>query len=434
MKTIAVIPVKSSSSRIKNKNIKLLGDKPLFIHTLEKLLLIEELDEVWIDTDSHDIIKLIDDYNYTDYKYFIRDKKYANNTCDGNLLLENEINNINADIYIQVLCTSPFTTNKTIKKCIDLLKSKKYKSVIGCYKDKLYLWNNNKPIYDIKNIPNSNTLNDTIIESMSIYGITKEEFLKTKIRIGSNPYLLSLDNEEKIDINYINDFIFANKRAELIFINELNYFKNLKIKLNSCILSDILNELGYTNCVLQNFKLNIDTKKIFGRVRPIQIRKLKNNENPNDIYKCLKSYNNITHGNIIFVNNKVDKKAYFGDLNATIALSKNAQGTIINGFTRDINNTIQLDYPVFYKNNTCSDVKYYGTLDYYDKPITVNNIKIYVNNLLFADKDGIIIIPKKIESLVIKKSINIIQNENNISTDIILNKKLDDIIKDYGYF
>lgn len=434
MKIIAVIPVKSTSTRVKNKNIRILGDKPLFLHTLDKLLLINELDEVWIDTDSMDIINLINDYNYKNYKYFIRDSKYANNNCDGNLLLENEINNIKADIYLQVLCTSPFTNINSIKKCINLLKNENKQSVIGCFKDKLYLWKNDKPLYDIYNIPNSNTLDDTIIESMSLYGITKKEFLNSKTRLGNNPYLLNLENEEKIDINYENDFIFANQIANLNCINENNYFNNLKIKLNSCIISDILNDLGYNNCVLNNFKLNLNKKKLFGRTRPIQIRPLKENENPNDIYKCLESYNNISYGNIIFVNNKIDKKAYFGDLNASIALSKNAQGTIINGYTRDIERTIDLDYPVFYKNNICSDVKLYGTLDYYDKPIIIDGITIYVNNLIFADKDGIVIIPKQIENIVIEKCINIINNENNISTSILLGKNINNIIEDFGFF
>ena len=41
MKIVSIIPVKSTSSRIEEKNIKLLGDKPLFLHTLEKLLKIK---------------------------------------------------------------------------------------------------------------------------------------------------------------------------------------------------------------------------------------------------------------------------------------------------------------------------------------------------------------------------------------------------------
>ena len=275
MKIVSIIPVKSTSSRIEEKNIKLLGDKPLFLHTLDKLLKIKLINEVWIDTDNINIINIAYDYGYSNFKYFIRDSKFASNKTDGNKLLENEINNIDSDIYIQILCTSPFTKISSIEKCIKLLKNNEYQSVIGCFKDKFYLWDNNGPLYNKKNIPNSNILNDTIIESMSLYGITKNEFQKTKMRIGNNPYLLNLDNEERIDINYINDFNYANRIAKLNTIEENNLFNILKIKLNSCILSDILNDLGFDNFLLPNFKLNLINNKLFGRIKPIQIRKLK---------------------------------------------------------------------------------------------------------------------------------------------------------------
>ena len=434
MKTVAVIPVKSTSTRISSKNVKMLANMPLYLHTLEKLLTIHEIDEVWIDTDDIKIIKIAENYGIENFKFFIRDKKFADNLTDGNLLLENEINNINSDIYLQILCTSPFLSNESIKKTIEILKNGEYKSVIGCFKEKFYLWNNNVPIYNKNKIPNSNTLNDTIIESMSLYGITKTEFIETKIRIGNKPYLLCLEGEEIIDINYEKDFIFANKIAIYNKFQEQNLFNLLKIKLNTCIISDLLNELGYKNNVLKDFKLNINENKLFGRVRPIQIRYLKENENSENIYNCLKSYENINYGDIIFVNNLIEKKAYFGDLNATISLSKNAQGTIINGYTRDINKVTELNYTIFYKNSTCDDVKGIGTLDFYDEPIIINDIKIYVNNLIFADIDGIVIIPKKIENIVIEKCKKIIELESNISNSIICGKKINEIIKTFGTF
>jgi CMP-N-acetylneuraminic acid synthetase/regulator of RNase E activity RraA len=434
MKIVAIIPVKSTSTRVKNKNIRLLGGKPLFIHTLDKLSIMNSIDEVWIDTDSLEIIELANNYGCSNYRFFIRDKKYATNATDGNVLLQNEINNIKADIYLQILCTSPFTKTHNIEKCIDLLKDKKAKSVIGCYKKKMYVWENSEPLYDIINIPNSCDLGDTVIESMSLYGITKEEFMKTKMRVGSSPYLLELSDEESIDIDYENDFVYANKIAKFNAIDESNFYSNIKLKLNSCIISDILNELGYANCVLKDFKMNMHNAKLFGRVKPIQIRELNSDEDPNGIYKCLNSYNSIIPGDIIFVNNMVDKRAYFGDLNATIAITKQAQGTIINGYTRDIDRTIELGYPVFYKDNICSDVKLYGTLDYYDKPIQVNGINIYVNDLMFADNDGVVIIPRIIEKTLLEKSVSIIKNENKISSSLIFGESLDNIIHKNGTF
>ena len=413
------------------------------MHTLEKLLQIANIDEVWIDTDSVNIINIAKDYGYSGFKHFIRDVKYASNKTDGNTLLENEINNIKADIYIQVLCTSPFTKIESIKKCVDILHLQgpsDKKSVVGCAKEKYYLWKgeqNPQPLYNKLDIPNSNTLPDTIIETMSIYGIWKEEFEKSKTRIGSNPYLLTLEGEELIDINYEKDFKYANKFICYQLMQEQHIFEMLKIKLNSCIIADILQELlgnDGRKYILPNFQLNIKRKTLFGRIRPIQIRELNEGENSNDIYKCLNSYKTICRGDIIFVNNKVNNKAYFGDLNATIALSKHAQGTIVNGYTRDVNRTIDLDYPVFYKNNTCDDVKDFGTLDYFDKPVTIDNTKIHVNDLIFADVDGIVIIPRKLEKQVIEKCKEVIKNESRISESIITGTNIHDIIKKFGYF
>lgn len=434
MKVVAIIPVKSTSSRLESKNIKLLCNMPLYLHTLDKLLKIDEINEVWIDTDDINIINIAENYGFTKFKYFIRQKIYADNSTDGNLLLENEINNIDSDIYLQILCTSPFTSIDNIKKSIQILKDKEYFSVVGCFKEKMYLWKGNSPVYDKYKIPNSNTLEDTIVESMSLYAITKDEFIKTKMRIGSCPFLLALEGEEIIDINYERDFLFANKMAIYNKFMEQNLLNLLKIKLSSCVISDLLNEMGYQNCILKNFDTNITTNKLFGRVRPIQIRYLKDNEEPNDIYKCLKSYDSINYGDIIFVNNLVDCKAYFGDLNATISISKNAQGTIINGYTRDVTRTIELNYPTFYKNKTCDDVKYFGTLDFFDMPILVDNTKIYVNNLIFADMDGIAIIPKEIENEIINKCKKIIENESNISNSIVCGKDIYTIINKFGNF
>jgi CMP-N-acetylneuraminic acid synthetase/regulator of RNase E activity RraA len=434
MKTVAVVPVKSTSSRIESKNIKLLSNKPLFLHTLEKLLTIKTIDEVWLDTDDINIINLAYNYGCKGFKYFIRDKKFADNKTDGNKLLENEINNIEADIYIQVLCTSPFTKPETIEKCANILKSGEHQSVVACFKEKFYLWNSNGPIYDKYNIPNSNTLDDTIVESMSLYGITKNEFMNTKMRIGSNPYLLGLEGDEIIDINYIRDFDFAEKVAFYNKFTEQSIFNNLKLKLNTCILADILNELGYSKNILKSFKLNVNNSKVFGRTRPMQIRPLKEGENPNDIYKCLNSYNSVNYGDIIFVNNLIDKKAYFGDLNATISITKSAQATIINGYTRDTNRLIELGYPVFYKNNTCDDVKNYGTLDYFDQSIEVDSVKIYVNDLIFADIDGVVIIPREIEMIVLEKCRKVIENENNIANAIINGNDINFILEKFGAF
>ena len=52
MNYTAVVPARSGSKRLPHKNIKLLGDKPLIVWTLEACIQSQEVDEVILSTDS----------------------------------------------------------------------------------------------------------------------------------------------------------------------------------------------------------------------------------------------------------------------------------------------------------------------------------------------------------------------------------------------
>ena len=113
MKVVAFLPAKGSSERVESKNVRLLDGKPLFLHTLEKLLGCDFIDEVYLDTESDEII----DYaGETKCKVLKRDPELANNKTDGNKLFYNEVRQVKADIYIQILGTSPFIREETIRQ------------------------------------------------------------------------------------------------------------------------------------------------------------------------------------------------------------------------------------------------------------------------------------------------------------------------------
>jgi CMP-N-acetylneuraminic acid synthetase len=115
MKIVAFLPAKGTSSRIESKNLKLLDGKPLFLHTLEKLMECDFIDEVYLDTESNQVIDLASE---TNCKVLKRDTNLASNATDGNKLFLNEVEFVDADIYIQILGTSPFIEKDTIQKGI----------------------------------------------------------------------------------------------------------------------------------------------------------------------------------------------------------------------------------------------------------------------------------------------------------------------------
>jgi len=213
-RVVAFVPSKGTSNRVKNKNIRLLGDKPLFLHILDTLLSCYTIDEVYLDTESQEVFDLA---KGRDHKELIRPVELASNRTDGNQLLLYEASQVTeADIYVQALPTAPFLSVDTIDKAVfALIKSREYDSVFAATRNKLYLWDESgKPInYDPQNIPNSFELPDTIIEAMSLYAIRREALLQKKTRIGERPYILPVPLIESIDINTEEDF----KLVEIIY-------------------------------------------------------------------------------------------------------------------------------------------------------------------------------------------------------------------------
>ena len=438
MKVYGFVPAKGTSERIENKNMRFLDGKRLYIRALETLLQCAEIDEVYLDTESEEMYKLCD---YLPIKFMHRETQFANNKTDGHKMFLNEIEHFpNADIYVQLLCTSPFIKPKTIDNAIKKIKeTSEYDSAILMKKDKYYFWENNSPCYDINHIPNSKDLQETISESMGLYIHKKDSALKTLRRYGNKPLLLYGSLEELIDVNNPEDLEFAEIYAKGLNRLENSRFNLMKHFITSPALSDILDDLNaetgeVCGAVINGFSSNIAGQVLFGRANTLKLRKLEANEDFRGIYKALDSYQGIAENDIIIVENELNNYAYFGDLNARLAIRSGAAGAIINGVTRDLSQTKMLNFPVFAKGYSASDVRRKATLDYINKPIKLENVIINPRDLVFIDDCSLVVIYKKYENKVIERVLKNINNEKNIINDILQEKDTKDIIENRGNF
>ncbi|CAH7138347.1 Cytidyltransferase [Vibrio chagasii] len=432
MKVIAFLPAKGSSSRIESKNMKLLDGKPLFLHTLEKLVESKLFDSVYLDTESDDVIAAASEI---DCEILKRDIALASNKTDGNKMFLNEVNHVDCDIYVQILCTSPFISIETIRKGIEVIKnSSEYDSAVLVRKEKQYLWNDEGPSYDIENIPNSIDLGETIIETMGLYIVKKSAALRTQRRVGEKPYLLEATPLEAIDVNWPEDF----RLAELIAAGQREQSRkllgNIKNHLSSCILSDLLDDLGYPSQVVKGLSPNFEGAKLLGRAKTLKLRKLEDGESFKGIYDALHSYETIVPDDIILVENEVPDYAYFGELNANLAIRSGASGVIVNGMTRDNAEVMTTGLPVFAKGYTCQDVRKRATTESFNKTISLNGISVEPECLVFADSEGVIIIPKEIENKVIEEVYKRAANEKKILAEIASGVDVQTLTKNYGFF
>ena len=206
IKTVVIVPIKSRSKRVKNKNFKLVNNKPLYTYLLSKLKKCN-FDEVYIDSDSLEIKNYCKKNNF---KFIQRVPQLARDSSNGNDLLNYHVKIIDADIYFQLFITSPLIKVSTINQCIEILKkTKKNDSILTVSKIFSWFWFKNKPVnYKPEILPRSQDAEPLILETTALYGIKKNALKKRKCRIGYKPYFFEVDDEEALDLDNYKDFKF----------------------------------------------------------------------------------------------------------------------------------------------------------------------------------------------------------------------------------
>ena len=253
------------------------------------------------------------------------------------------------------------------------------------------------------------------------------------MRYGDNVYMLTAEAIETIDVNYPDEFQLAECIMRGITEKENDKLHLLSTFMNSAIFSDILNDMGIQSTIT-GLQTNLPNKKIFARANTLKLRALEDGEDYHGIYDGLKTYTKITPGEVIVVQNDVEDRAYFGDLNAHLAVRAGAVGTIVSGVTRDIEKVSALDYQVFSKGYACADVKRHATVAGHQIPIEIQGVKIIPRDLIFADCCGIVVIPRKYENEVLEKALNSVKTEDNILKRIMNSEDAESIYKQEGEF
>ena len=197
MKTVAIIPIKSHSKRLRNKNFKIINGKPLYRYLLDKLHKCN-FDEIYVDSDSKEIEKYCLKKKYLFIKIL---QKLAHDNANGNNLLNYHANMIYADYYFQLFVTAPLLKVKSINECIKILKAnKKIDSIFTIKKIFSWFWYKDKPVnYNPKILPRSQDAIPLIQESTGLYGISRKALKKYKCRIGKKPYFFEITQKEALD-------------------------------------------------------------------------------------------------------------------------------------------------------------------------------------------------------------------------------------------
>jgi CMP-N-acetylneuraminic acid synthetase len=212
---VALLPMKANSERVKGKNFKEFNGKPLFQWTLDTLLAIKEIDQVIINTDARTILAengLVE----TD-RIVIRDRKseICGDMVSMNLVIEDDVKNIDADIYLMTHTTNPLMTAHTVGKALESFQIKAIHGeadslfTVDKIQTRFYREDCSAVNHDPDNLLRTQDLEPWFEENSNLYIFTKSAFNKTNARIGKIPMMFETPKFESIDIDTPSDWDFG---------------------------------------------------------------------------------------------------------------------------------------------------------------------------------------------------------------------------------
>lgn len=223
MKVVALLPMKGNSERVPNKNLKDFAGKPLYHRVMDVLVKSKYISHVIVNTDS-EVIKS-DLLKYYPEKTIIinRPKEICGDMVSMNKVIECDINQVEADIYLQTHSTNPLlkteSVDNAIEKMIEVLGEKKYDSIFSVTRLQTRLYKSDgAPLnHNPNELLRTQDLEPLFEENSNFYLFTKESFEKSGgKRIGVQPLMFEIDKIEAVDIDEPQDFIIAEALFKLL--------------------------------------------------------------------------------------------------------------------------------------------------------------------------------------------------------------------------
>ena len=124
--------------------------------------------------------------------------------------------------------------------------------------------------------------------------------------------------------------------------------------------------------------------------------------------------------------------APWGELMSTIAKRNGAVGCVCDSQIRDCVRIIEMGFPVYYAGIRPLDSQGRARVMAYDVPVRCGDVLVKPGELIFADFDGVVVVPQAVEKDVLRLALEKVGKETASRQALITGKSLKDVYAMYG--
>jgi regulator of RNase E activity RraA len=170
-------------------------------------------------------------------------------------------------------------------------------------------------------------------------------------------------------------------------------------RLDTCAVSDALDKLKERGSVSELRPLT-GPAKIAGRV--VTVKLAADDGRPSKRHLCTAAIEAAEPGDVIVVEHHArDDCAGWGGILSTAASHRGLAGTIVDGLARDVDESRELDYPVFARGATPSTARGRIVEKDWNVPVDIGGVVVHPGDLVIADGSGVVFVSKVHENAVL---------------------------------
>lgn len=210
-------------------------------------------------------------------------------------------------------------------------------------------------------------------------------------------------------------------------------FAVLREQLYSAVIADALDDLGLRKQAMDlNLRPISPSFVLVGTAYPVLAVDVY--EMPEEPYKReLEAVDALSKGDVaVATTNGSTSSAFWGELLSTAARSKGATGAVVDGLTRDGRFIEEMHFPVFARGYSPLDSK--GRMDVisHGAPIECGGVPVRAGDLVFGDRDGVVVVPLEVAEEAIRKATEKVEGESEMRAALLRGMGVVEAYDKYG--